>query len=221
MRIELMCSWAVNNGRIIGRKTLVKAGISDMHTGSTLRLHVLPLVGIAAILSMAAYGQAISPDAGSATASDSLLAREVVIPISTVRRFFPQVDQEARTGPHLTAVGGPKGTRSVIYANSNNSKKVTITVDQYMSSNDASSAYEEAFQKSKAVPGFTPISAPNLGQNAFMATVTRGEETRIGFGALRGNLILGITVVGYHPTPGTIVRLSSLAREEEAAAKVP
>ena len=170
---------------------------------------------------MAAYGQAISPGVGSASASDSLLAREVVIPISTVRRFFPQVDQEASTGAHLTAVGGPKATRSVIYANNNNSKKVTITVDQYVSSSDASSAYEEAVQKSKAVPGFTPISAPDLGENAFMATVTRGEETHIGFGALHGNLILGIRVVGYNPTPGTIIKLRSLAREEEAAAKVP
>ena len=58
MRIELMYSWAVNNGRIIGRETLVKGGISDMHTGSTLTLRALPLVGIAAILSMAANGQA-------------------------------------------------------------------------------------------------------------------------------------------------------------------
>ncbi len=146
-----------------------------MHTGSTLTLRALPLVGIAAILSMAAYGQAI----------------------------------------------GPKATRSVIYANSSNSKKVTITVDEYVSSNDASSAYEEAVQKSKAVPGFTPISAPDLGENAFMATVTRGEETHIGFGALHGNLILGITVVGYNPTPGTIIKLRSLAREEGATAKVP
>jgi hypothetical protein len=179
------------------------------------------LIALIGTLSITAYGQAISPGAGTASASDSLLAREVVIPISTVRRFFPQVDQEASTGAHLTAVGGPKATRSVIYANNNNSKKVTISVDQYVSSSDASSAYEEAVRKSKAVPGFTPISAPDLGQNAFMATVTRGEETHIGFGALQGNLILGITVVGYHPTPGTITKLSSLAREEEAAANVP
>ncbi len=195
--------------------------IRNMHTGSALIPRALLSVGIVAILSMTAYGQAISQGAGTASASDSLLAREVVIPISTVRRFFPQVDQEASTGPHLTAVGDPKATRSVIYANNNNSKKVTISVDQYVSSSDASSAYEEAVQKSKAVPGWTPISAPDLGQNAFMATVTRGEETHIGFGALRGNLILGITVVGYNPMPGTIVRLRSLAREEEAAAKVP
>src|SRR5207253_7133825 len=214
MRIELMYSWAVNNGRIIGRETLVKRRISDMHTGSTLTLRALPLVGIAAILSMAAYGQAMSPGAGPASASESLLAREVVIPISTVRGFFPQVDQEARTGPHLTAVGGPKATRSVIYANRSNSKKVTISVDQYVSSSDASSAYEEAVQKSKAVPGWTPISAPDLGQNAFMATVTRGEETHVGFGALQGEVIVAITLAGYNPTPGTIVQLSSLARED-------
>jgi len=216
-----MYSWAVNNGRIIGRETLVKGGIGDMRTGSTLTLRALPLVGIAAILSMAAYGQAISPGARTASASDSLLAREVVIPISTVRRFFPQVDHESSTGPNLTAVGNPKATRSVIYANSKGLKKVTITVDQYGGSSDASSAYEEAIQKSKTVPGFTPISAPNLGQNAFMATVTRGEETHVGFGALHGEFIVAITLAGYDPTPGTIVKLRSLAHEEEAAANVP
>lgn len=192
-----------------------------MHTGSTLTLSALPLVGIAAILSISAYGQAISPGAGPASASDSLLAREVVIPISTVRRFFPQVDQEASTGRNLTAVGNPKATRSVIYSNSKGSKKVTITVDQYVSSSVASSAYEEAVRKSKAVPGWTPISAPNLGQNAFMATVTRGEETHIGVGGLHGEFIVAITLVGYHPTPGSITKLGSLAREEEAAANVP
>ena len=199
----------------------MKGRISDMYTGSTLTLRALPLVGIAAIISTAAYGQAISPGVGPASGSDSLLPREVVIPISTVRRFFPQVDLEARTGPHLTSVGGPKATRSVIYANSSNSKKVTITVDEYVSSNDASSAYEEAVRKSKAVPGFTPISAPDLGENAFMATVTRGEETHVGFGAVHGKFILAITLAGYQPTPGTITRLGSLAREQEAAAKVP
>jgi hypothetical protein len=116
-------------------------------------------------------------------------------------------------------VGDPKATRSVIYSRSNSSKKVTITVDQYASSTDASSAYEEAVEKSKAVPGWTPVSAPDLGQNAFMAIVTRGEEAHIAFGAVQGNRILGITVVGYNPTPGTIVKLRSLAREEEAIAK--
>ena len=184
-------------------------------------MRALLLICIAAILSMAAFGQAISPGAGPASASESLLSREVVIPISTVRRFFPQVDQEARTGPHLTAVGSPKATRTVIYARINNSKKVTLTVDEYVSSTDALSAYEEAVEKSKAVPGWTPVSAPDLAQNAFMAIVTRGEETHIAFGALHGNLILGITIVGYNPTPGTIIKLRSLAREEEAAAKVP
>ena len=199
----------------------MSAPISERHSG----LHAKPLpsllIALIGTFSMAAYGQAVSPGAGTASAADSLLTRKAVIPISTVRRFFPQVDQEASTGPNLTAVGNPKATRSVIYANSNGSKKVTITVDQYVSSSDASSAYEEAVQRSKAVPGFTPISAPNLGQNAFMATVTRGEETHIGFGALHGEFIVAITLAGYQPTPGTITKLGSLAREEEAAAKVP
>lgn len=199
----------------------MSARISERHSG----LHARPLpsllIALIGTLSMAAYGQPQSPASGTASAADSLLTRKAVIPISTVRRFFPQIDQESSTGPNLTAVGNPKATRSVIYANSNGSKKVTITVDQYVSSNDASSAYEEAVQTSKAVPGFTPISAPNLGQNAFMATVTRGEETHIGVGALYGKFIVAITLAGYQPTPGTITKLGSLAREEESAAKAP
>ena len=198
----------------------MSARISERHSGLHARPLASLLIALIGTLSMTAYGQAISPGAGPASAADSLLTRKAVIPISTVRRFFPQVDQESSTGPNLTAVGNPKATRSVIYVNRSGSKKVTITVDRYVSSSDASSAYEEAVQRSKAVPGFTPISAPDLGENAFMATVSRGEETHIGFGALSGNLILGITVVGYHPTPGTIVKLRSLAREEEATAKV-
>jgi hypothetical protein len=136
-----------------------------------------------------------------------------------VNRFFAEVTQEASTGQNLTAVGKPKATRTVIYANSDSSKKVTITVDQYMSSSDASSAYQEAVQKSKTVPGFKPVSASNLGQNAFIGTVTQGEETHIGLGALHGTLIVAATLAGYDPTSGNIAKLLSLTREEEAAAK--
>jgi len=148
-----------------------------------------------------------------------VLPRKVVIPISVVNRFFPQVTREASTGQNLTAVGNPKATRSVIYANSDSSKKVTITVDQYASPTDASSAYQEAVQKSKIVPGFKPVSAPDLGQNAFIGTVTQGDETHIGLGALQGTLIVGATLVGYEPTPDNIAKLVSLTREEESAAK--
>jgi hypothetical protein len=96
---------------------------------------------------------------------------------------------------------------------------VTITVDQYVSSSDASSAYQEAVQKSKTVPGFKPVSASDLGQNAFIGTVTQGEETHIGLGALHGTFFVGVTLVGYDPTSGNIAKLLSLTREEEAAAK--
>jgi hypothetical protein len=139
--------------------------------------------------------------------------------MSVVNRFFPEVTQEASTGQNVTAVGNPKATRSVIYANGDNSKKVTITVDQYASSSNASSAYQEAVQKSKIVPGFKSLSAPNLGRNAFIGRVTQGAETHIGLGVLHGTLIVGATLVGYEPTTENTAKLISLTREEEAAAK--
>ena len=136
-----------------------------------------------------------------------------------VNRVFPEITREASTGRNLTAVADAKATRSVIYANSDSSKKVTITVDQYSTASDASSAYEEAVVKSKTVPGFKPVPAENLGQNAFIGTVTRGGETHIGLGALHGVLIVGATLAGYDPMPENIARLISLTREEERTAK--
>ena len=186
--------------------------------GSHLTRLAALLIAITGSLSSAAYGQSAPPGNGTTSTPGSVLPRKVVVPISVVNRFF-HVTREASTGSNLTAVGNPKATRSVIYANSDSSKKVTITVDQYASPTDASSAYQEAVQKSKIVPGFKPVSASDLGQNAFIGTVTQGDETHIGLGTLQGTLIIGATLVGYDPTPDNIAKLVSVTREEEAAAR--
>ena len=177
------------------------------------------LIILIGIISLSADGQSPSPDKRTTSASEALLPRKAVIPISIVNRFFPEVSREATTGRNLTAVANAKATRSVIYANSDSSKKVTITVDQYASSSDASSAYQEAVAKSRTVPGFKPVSAENLGPNVFVGTVTQGGETHIGLGALHGTLIVGVTLAGYDSTPDKIANLISLTREEENAVK--
>ena len=193
--------------------------ISEAARGMELRLGTPVLIFLIGIISVTAGRQSASPANSTTTASESLLPRKVVVPVSVVNRSFPELNGEATTGQNITAVGKPKATRSVIYANSDSSKKVTITVDEYASASYAFSAYEEAVLKSKIVPGFKPISAPNLGQHAFIGTVTQGEETHIGLGALNGTLIVGATLVGYDLTPDNINKLISLTHEEEAAAK--
>jgi hypothetical protein len=171
-------------------------------------------------LSPVTDGQSPSPANSSMEASDSALPREVVVPISVVNRFFPEVTSEAITGRNFTAVANAKATRSVIYTNSDGSKKVTITVDEYARASDASSAYQEAVAKSKTVPGFKPVPAENLGQNAFVGTVTQGGETHIGLGALHDTLIVAATLAGYDLTPENTAKLISLTHEEERVAKV-
>jgi hypothetical protein len=190
-----------------------------MRNGPTLIKFAAVFIAVIEALSLTAGGQSPSPANGSAKASDSMLPRKVVVPISTVTRFFPEVTRETSTGRNLTAVSDTKATRSVIYASSDSSKKVTITVDQYPTASDASSAYQEAVAKSKIVPGFKPVPAENLGQNAFIGTVTQEGETHIGLGALHGTLIVGATLAGYDPTPENTANLISLTREEERAAK--
>ena len=162
--------------------------------------------------------QTPSPGTGGVRAHGAVLARDVIVPLPVVTRFFPEATQEMSTGQNATAVRNPEATRSVIYTNGDKSKKVTISVDQYATSSDALAAYEEAVQKSRSVPGFRPIDAPNLGPQAFIGTVTQGTETHIGLGALRGTLIVGVTLVGYEASADTTAKLVSLAREEEKAA---
>jgi hypothetical protein len=197
----------------------VVSTISDMRNGLMVTRSVAVFIAAIGAFSLTADAQPTSAAKGATKASDSILPRNVVVPISTVTRFFPEITREASTGQNLTAVANARATRSVIYANSDSSKRVTITVDQYPTASDASSAYQEAVAKSKNVPGFRPISADNLGPNAFVGTVTQGGETHIGLGALHGVLIVGATLAGYDPTPENTAKLISLGREEERAAR--
>ena len=187
----------------------------NMRNGPRLIKFAAVFIAVSEVLLPTADAQSPSP----ANASDSILPRKVVVAISTVNRFFPEVTSEASTGRNLTAVANPKATRSVIYANSDSSKKVTISVDQYATASDASSAYQEAVAKSKTVPGFKPVHAENLGQDAFVGTVTQGGETHIGLGALHDALIVGATLAGYDLTPENTAKLVALTREEERVAK--
>ena len=151
--------------------------------------------------------------------SGGTLPRDVIVPLSEVSRLFPDITRETSTGRNLTATGNPKATRLVIYESGDGSKKVTITVDQYGSSRDASSAYKQAVQKSQSVPGFKPVQVPRLGQQAFAGTTTMDGETHIGLGTLDHKLIVGATLAGYDATPDNATKLVAVARMQGAAAK--
>jgi hypothetical protein len=193
--------------------------ISEMRNGPALIKFTAVFIVVIESLLLIADGQSASPASHSEQRADFVLPRKVVVPISTVKRFFPEVTRQASTGRNLTAIANPKATRSVIYANSDGSKKVTITVDEYLTGSAASSAYQEAVAKSKTVPGFKPIAAENLGKNGFVGTVTQGGETHIGLGALHGTLIVGATLAGYDATPENTAKLISLAHEEQRVVK--
>lgn len=194
-----------------------------MSRGSRLRWLLAPSIAVIITFSFTAYEQSSPPitlsNISTTHAADSVLPRNVIVPLNVVNQFFPEITQEASTGINLTAVGKPKATRSIIYTTSDRLKKVTITVDQYESSSDASSAYQQAVQKSK-IPGFKPLSIPSLGQQAFAGTVTMNAETHVGLGTLDGNLIVGVTLAGYDASPNNIAKLITMARAEDAAAKL-
>lgn len=177
-----------------------------------LRAVVLSVAAIA-LLSLAACGDAAVPSA-------SLLARNTVVPVSEVIKYFPDVTKEASTGPNETSVGKPIASRSVVFVSADGTKKVTLSVDQYASASDAASAYQTAVQGSKAAPGFNPSATPKLGQEAFAGTSQVGAEMHFGLGARDGRLIISATHAGDIPvTPDNSNNLISLGGEELTTAK--
>jgi hypothetical protein len=101
----------------------------------------------------------------------STLPRNVVVPLSAVNRFFPEISQEASSGQNLTAAGNPTATMSAIYATSDGSKKVTITVDQYGSPSDA---WPCARRRSRAMStAIVSISGEHCGGVAVVAKLCK------------------------------------------------
>lgn len=150
----------------------------------------------------------------------ALLPRETVVPASAVTQYFPDVSTEASTGANETSVGKPIASRSVVFVSADGKKKVTLSVDQYATANDAASAYQTAVEGSKDAPGFKPAAAPNLGEEAFAGTSQVGAEMHFGIGARDGRLIMSATHAGDIPvTPENSDKLTTLGGEELATAK--
>jgi hypothetical protein len=164
----------------------------------------------ATTLSLAACGDAAAP----------LLPRDAIVPVSAVVQYFPDVTTEASTGPNETSVGTPLASRSVVFASTDGTKKVTVSVDQYASAGDAAAAYQTAVQGSKAAPGFEPAATPSLGQEAFAGTSQVGAEMHFGVGARDGRLIVSVTHAGDIPvTPDNSNNLIGLGGVELTTAK--
>jgi hypothetical protein len=172
----------------------------------------------AVVLSVAAIALLSSAACGDVDAP--LLPRNTVLPVSVVTQYFPDVINEASTGPNETSVGKPVASRSVVFSSTNGKKKVTLSVDQYASAGDAAAAYQTAVQGSTAAPGFKPAATPNLGQEAFAGTSQVGAEMHFGLGARDGRLIISVTHAGDIPvTPDNSNNLICLGGVELTTAK--
>jgi hypothetical protein len=182
-----------------------------------------PSIVVVAAFSLAACGgnsSTTSSTSSTTGASGSALPINVIVPLSVVHRYFPDITQQASTGPNASAIGKPTGTRQAIYSNSDGSKKVTLSVDQYASAANATSGYQQAVQGSQSAPGAKSAPPPtNLGQQAFAGTSQVGAEMHFGLGVLDGRLIVAATYAGFPVTPGNSANLVALTGMEDAVAK--
>jgi len=159
-------------------------------------------------------------EAPTLTSRGAVLPRDLIISLSAVKEILPEMSRETATGQDETAVGKPKGTRSVTYATADGSQRVVISIDQYPSRVQAASAYEQAFQMSEKVPGAKGEPVSDLGQQAFIGVATQGKETHVGAGALYGDLIVTVTLQGYDGTKQNKAKVTAMIRKQ-AAKKIP
>lgn len=164
-------------------------------------------------VSLHAYAQDQSSDAS--TPSEPTLRSNSLVTLRVVKQWFPAVTRVS-SGPSANAIGRPIATRTAIYSTRDDSKKVTLSVDEYQSAAEALVAYQGAVKQSQVVPEFLPIAISNVGQNVFAGTVTRGTDTQISIGALDGSLMVSAALSGYDATTDNIANLAELARKEIA-----
>ena len=72
--------------------------IGETHNRLETRLATSLTIALIGILSLNVYTQSPSQSVDGTTAADSLLSREIVVPLKLVSRFFPEITREARTG---------------------------------------------------------------------------------------------------------------------------
>lgn len=89
---------------------------------------------------------------------------------------------------------------------------MTISVDLYPNHQSALTAFDEAKEQSAAVPGFSRLPAPKVGQESFAGTVTQGSEVHVGIGVLNGREVIGATTAGFPSDTETIDNLTTLTR---------
>jgi hypothetical protein len=145
-----------------------------------------------------------------------VLPRDTIISLIAVNEVLPEMSRETATGQNETAVGNPTGTRSVTYATAAGSQRVVISVDQYLSPEAASSAFQQAFQGSVEVPGAKGETVSDLGERALLGVATQGNETHVGGGALFGDRIVSVTLQGYDGTAENRAKVISLIRKQAA-----
>ena len=184
------------------------------------RLAVLLIPAVMA-LSLAACGNGNdnAESTSQKSSGSTLLPRNVVLTLSEVKQVLPEMSQESATGEDETALGNPTGTRSVTYTTDDSSQRVVISVAKYRSSEDASSAFQEAVQGSLEAPGGEGETVSDLGEKAFIGTSARGGETHVGGGALYGELIVNVTLQGYDGTNENKAKVTELIRMQAAGAK--
>ena len=182
------------------------------------RRAALWIVAVMAIALPACRNGANHSESTGEMPSGATLPHNVVLTLSEVKQVLPEMSQETATGEDETALGNPRGTRSVTYATDDGSRRVVISVAQYQSARDASSAYMAAVQGSLAAPGGAGEAVSNLGEQAFIGVSAQGDETHVGAGALYGDLIVNVTLQGYAGAPENRASVTALIRMEAAAA---
>ncbi|MDV7351800.1 hypothetical protein R4282_02065 [Rhodococcus oxybenzonivorans] len=185
--------------------------------GRRASLAILSIVVIGALTAGGCGQQRTEPGGESqqdaTTSTTNLVPQEVLVGLEVVQKYFPEIDRQATTSANASAAGVPEATRMVIYEGADG-RRVTVSVDQYSSPDSASTAFEQAIDKSEVVQGFVALSTPSgVGEKAFAGTVTQGEETHIGYGALAGEYVIGVTSAGYPANAENFGKLTDLTRD--------
>jgi hypothetical protein len=158
-------------------------------------------------------------DASATPTGAALLPRDIILLLAAVQEIVPEIASETATGENATAVGNPIANRAVTFATADGAHRVVLSVDQYRSADDASTAFQDAFRASQEVPGVEAEAVSDLGEAALIGVITQGDETHVGGGALFGDLIVNATLQAFEATDANKAIVAELIQRQAEHAR--
>jgi len=153
---------------------------------------------------------ATGPDAAAAVLPDN-----AVIPLSAVQQVFPTLSVSLTGGHDPRALGAPLATRRAQFAEPTAIPRLTVTVAEYVSEDDAFTTFTDLIEVLRNTPGSVGLGRPDVGQDSRANVIRpRTGPLVVTVAARKWRMIIQVSTTRSTYSRDHLERLVKLARQQ-------